>query len=296
MGNGNANAIVRAAIFPSIGIARTEGKEGYLLGPEVPHPLPNPPYRDTKGALKREAARFRIYGLDAAGKVIAELTAADAEITWTVHLANKKASWYAFELAQDIPEAASAPVQMLRNITVGDRASLNIDPGPRSISGTDVKNGPAFDTGKFVGKTVYLGELKTDEAGRLIVLGGRGFSSSYDGTKATTFANNEAWHDDVSDGPVTAEVTYKDQKLAVDPAWIVVAPPNYGPMQKSVRTTWDLMRDLAFSASMLTKPAKPSFNNDIRPIFERLSRLQWVNKGFAAAFGWQAPNNLATPE
>ena len=176
MGNGNANAIVRAAIFPSIGIARTEGKEGYLLGPEVPHPLPNPPYRDTKGALKREAARFRIYGLDAAGKVIAELTAADAEITWTVHLANKKASWYAFELAQDIPEAASAPVQMLRNITVGDRASLNIDPGPRSISGTDVKNGPAFDTGKFVGKTVYLGELRpTRRAGTAVSwLGGRG--------------------------------------------------------------------------------------------------------------------------
>ena len=49
MGNGNANAIVRAAIFPSIGIARTEGKEGYLLAPEVPDPLPEAALSRRKG-------------------------------------------------------------------------------------------------------------------------------------------------------------------------------------------------------------------------------------------------------
>jgi len=298
MSNGNPTAIARAAIFPSIGVARVgNSKDAFVLGPEVPNPLPEPPgwYRDGTGALKRQAARFRIYGLDSAGTVVAELTDADAEIKWTVHLANKKASWYEFQLAQDIPEAASAPTQMLRNSTVGDRAALNIDPGPRDITGRNT-NGPAFDSGRFMGKPVYLGELKTDEAGRLIVLGGRGYSSSYDHTKAITFANNDGWHDDVSDGPVRAEVTYKGAKLPVDPAWVVVAPPNYGPMQKSVRTMWDLMRDLAFQAGMLTPPKQPFFNADIRPVFERLSRLQWVNKGFAAAYGWQAPNNFSTPE
>jgi transposase-like zinc ribbon protein len=39
-------------------------------------------------------------------------------------------------------------------------------------------------------------------------------------------------------------------------------------------------------AGTLPKPVRPSFERDIRPIFERLSRLQWVNAGFAAGFGW----------
>ncbi len=76
----------------------------------------------------------------------------------------------------------------------------------------------------------------------------------------------------------------------------MVAPPNYAPQQKSVRTMWDLMRDVAIQAGMLTKPQRPSFQRDIRPLFERMSRLQWVNAGFAAAFGWNAPNDLTRPE
>ena len=55
-----------------------------------------------------------------------------------------------------------------------------------------------------MGKKVYLGEIFTDDDGRLMVLGGHGVSASYDGTRAITFANNEGWHDDVSDGPVNA--------------------------------------------------------------------------------------------
>ena len=78
------------------------------------------------------------------------------------------------------------------------------------------------------------------------------------------------------------------------PAWVVVAPPNYGPLQKSVRTMWDLMRDLAVDNLGLKAPAKPSFANDILPIFQRLSRLQWVNEGFAGTFGWGNVNNFET--
>lgn len=293
--------IVRAAIHPSIGIARIGNSEAeWFYGPEVTDPLPHPPgsYRDKTGALKRQAARFRVYGLDAKGRAVAELTAADADITWTVHLANRKAAWYEFQLAQDIPEAASAPKQMLRNITVADRASLTIDPGSRQITGKNVHGGPdhTFDTGRFLGTPVYLGEIGTDEDGRLVVLGGRGKSASHDGTPAGDFANNNGWHDDASDGPVTAEVIVGDTKLAVDPAWIVVAPPNYAPMRKSVRTMWDLMRDVAIVAGQLKAPDRPSFQHDIRPMFERLAGMQWVNEGFAAYFGWRAPNDLVTDE
>lgn len=293
--------IVKAAIHPAIGVARVGNSEDeYFIGPEVTDPLPEAPgfYRDKKGALKRQAARFRIYGLNAQGKIVAELTAKDAEIEWSVHLANKKSAWYQFQLALDIPEAASAPPTLLRNAAVTDRSKLVIDPGPRHIKGVNIHKGKShvFDTGRFMGTPVYLGELRTDEAGRLIVLGGRGKSASYDGTRAVTFANNEGWHDDVSDGPVTAKVVYKGARLKVDPAWVVVAPPNYAPMQKSVRTMWDLMRDTAINADMLQKPARPSFDLDIRPLFERMSRLQWVNAGFAAAFGWNSPMDFTQPE
>jgi hypothetical protein len=295
------DCIVKAAIYPGIGVARLgNSQDAFFLAPEVADPLPEDPgfYRDATGALKRQGVRFRVYGLNAEGKPVAELTGANAKIAWTAHLANKKSAWYQFQLALDIPEAASAPPTLLRNSTVSDRSALIIDPGPRHITGNDVQGGPAhtFDTGKFMGTPVYLGELRTDDVGRLIVLGGRGVSASYDGTRAVTFANNEGWHDDVSDGPVTAEVEYQGKKLAVQPAWIVVGPPNYGPMQKSVRTMWDLMRDLAIQNNTLPKPARPSFHFDIRPIFERLSQLQWVNQGYAAAFGWKGWNNLSTPE
>jgi L-Lysine epsilon oxidase N-terminal/L-lysine epsilon oxidase C-terminal domain len=293
--------IVRAAIYPAIGIARLGNSESeYFLAPEVTDPLPELPgfYRDSTGALKRQAVRFRVYGLNAAGRPVAELTADNAEIRWKVHLANKKSAWYQFQIALDIPEAGSAPTSWLRNLTIADRGRLVIDPGARHISGRDTGGGPAysFDTGTFLGTRVYLGELRTDPQGRLIVFGGRGKSASYNGARAVTFANNEGWHDDASDGPVTAEITYASQKLQVAPAWIVVAPPNYGPLQKSVRTMWDLIRDVAIAARTLSKPPRPSFDRDIRPIFERLSRLQWVNAGYAGGFGWGAPSDFANSE
>ena len=55
----------------------------------------------------------------------------------------------------------------------------------------------------------------------------------------------------MSDGPVTAEVEYEGVALNVDPSWVVCAPPDYAPMQKSVRTMWDLMRSVAVESEML---------------------------------------------
>jgi len=66
---------------------------------------------------------------------------------------------------------------------------------------------------------------------------------------------------------------------------VVVAPPNDGPCRKSVRTLWDLMRDLAVQNGWLVKPRRPSFTKDILPVFQRM--LQYVNEGFAAGFGWK---------
>jgi hypothetical protein len=283
--------IVKAAIYPSIGVARVGNSlTGWYVGPEVPDPLPLPPdsYRDDTGALKREAARFRVYGLNAAGTVVRELTSADTQIAWTVQLANKKAAWYGFQLALDIPEASmpgSTPTT-LRNPMVVDRKALAITPGARTIAGAGQPE-QRFDEGTFMGIPVYLGSILTDEAGRLLVLGGHGVSASYTDAIAVTFANNDTWYDDVADGPVTAHVSLAGKTLPVEPAWVVVAPPNYGPCRKSVRTLWDLMRDLAVQNGWLTRPKRPSFTHDILPIFERMAGLQWVNEGFAAGFGWK---------
>lgn len=292
-------AIVRAAIHPAIGIARVgDSEDEYFLGPEVSdeEPLPTGSYKDATGALKRQAARFRVYGYDADGRVVRELTAADADVTWTVHVANTKAAWYQFQLALDIPDVADADPSALRNGDVEDRASLAIDPGPRSITGADV-SGPAyaFDTGRFVDRTVYLGELRTDGAGRLVVLGGRGVSASWDGSRATTFANNDKWHDDVSDGPVTAEVVLGGRHLPVDPAWVVVAPPNYGPGVLSVRTMYDLLLDGFTTAGVLPFPAEVSFTDHVEPVLDRLCGLQWVNRGFAAKYGWGGREDFSDP-
>jgi hypothetical protein len=47
---------------------------------------------------------------------------------------------------------------------------------------------------------------------------------------------------------------------------------------------------------MLPRPAKPSFVQDIMPLFQRMSQLEWVNAGFAAGFGFGGVFNFSTPE
>ena len=295
----DSDCIVKAGIYPPIGVMRVgNSEEEYFTGPLVDNPESKTDayaYRDKTGALKRQAAQFRIYGLNAAGKAIKELTCDNAEIQWHCHLANQKSAWYEFQLALDIPEAADAPASMLRNINVKDRDSLIIDGGEKSIKGKNVDDGPTFE-GTFLSKKVYLGEMRTDEKGRLIMLGGHGKSENINGDIAITFANNEGWYDDISDGPVKADVKFEGVVLKVEPAWVICAPPDYAPMQKSVRTMWDLMRDVAVKAGMLERPQRPSFTKDILPIFERMTNLQWVNAGFAAAFGFNGQFDYTTSE
>jgi hypothetical protein len=297
------HTIVRAAIHPGIGIARVgnseqPGTKGYFIGPEVPDGPASPlnHYKDSSGALRRQAARFRIYGYNAAGQVVAELTPAHAEIEWRVHLANKKAAWYEFQLALDIEEASApgAAVSHRRNpqVTGADRRHLVIDPGAREIKGSSTE-GPAyhFDGGKFMQLDVELGELRTDEHGRLLVLGGHGKSQSAVGLPPLDFANNDGWHDDISDGPVDAKVTIGGKEIPVEGSWVVVAPPDYAPGLKTVRTLWDLFFDLGTNPRLnwYAPIPRPRFDDHIKPLFTRLTGLQWVNQGYASIFGAGGP-------
>jgi hypothetical protein len=300
-----AEQVAYAKIHPSIGIARVGNSrkdDGFYIGPQVVDPAPRPAgfYRDDTGALKREVAEFRIYGYDAQGRVLCELAMQPGvEIEWTVELANHKSAWYNFELALDIPEAATATPSTRRNASVPlpERGSLAIQPGPRSIAAPGA-SGPAyqFDGGSFMGIPVPLGELRTDARGRLRVFGGAGKSASLNGSAPTTFANNDGWYDDTSDGPVTARVRLAGRELGVSPAWVVVAPPNYGPQQKSVRTMHALMTDVAVQAGQLPAPVRPSFRHDLLPIFKAMCDLQWMNAGFAAGFGYGMPQYFLAPD
>ena len=67
------DCIVKATIYPPIGVCRVgNSPDEFYIGPEVDYPEPLPPgsYRDKEGRLKREAARFRIYGLNALGQAV----------------------------------------------------------------------------------------------------------------------------------------------------------------------------------------------------------------------------------
>ena len=104
----------------------------YFIGPLVDKPEVKEDvyaYRDKTGAIKRQAAQFRIYGFNAAEKAVKELTMENAKIVWHSHLSNQKSSWYQFQIALDIPEASNPdiPPSLLRNIDVKDRSKLLID-------------------------------------------------------------------------------------------------------------------------------------------------------------------------
>lgn len=187
----------------------------------------------------------------------------------------------------------------LRNKEVsGDlRKDLAIDPGAISITGRNV-SGPDFHfrNGTFMGKEVYLGEVRADEDGRLLIFGGSGASASHNGNPVATYANNDGWHDDIGDGPVTAAVTIGDRELPVDPAWVLVGPPNYAPALKGIRTLYDLLYDVFVSNGSLPFPEKVSFTRHIAPVLQRLCDHQWVNQGFAGYYGHKGLGHLMTPD
>jgi hypothetical protein len=277
-------------IHPAIGIARVgNSPDGFFIGPEIPDqpsveigpggaetPLQN--YKDANQLLKRQAARFRVfeYDQDAAGNLSnpQEITSAKATITWTVKLANLKAA------ARKSPPPR--PTNPFRNLSEPNRAVLAITPPSQSVAGPNLA-GPRFDQGQFRGKPVYLGEMRTDAAGRLLVLGGQGASESIPANSPiTNFANNDDWHDDVADGPVTATVAFSGQApIAVKPehaAWVIVAPPDFAPAIEGITTLYDVAFQAAVTRGWLSPAAPPSFRRDIFPTLQRAAGLRWVHE------------------
>lgn len=289
-----ADEITRFAIYPSIGIARVgNSPDGFFFGPEVPGwPRERIEYRDERGAIKRQAARFRIYGMNARGEAVKEIGADDARITWSVEVANKKAAWYTFTQPLDLANPEK-PFRRNADLTGAERDALAITPKAVTISGKGVNRDgdePPFALrGQFLGKDVYLGEVRTDDEGRLIFLGGRGVSASPDGSPLSDGTDNERWHDDVSDGPIEATVEYRGRSYQATGAWVIVGPPDYAPGVQGIVTGYDVIFEVATRLDPSLLPERPSFFEHIYPLLRRFTATQWVNAGFARDFGFGTP-------
>jgi hypothetical protein len=270
--------------------------DAFFVGPETPNDrgveiaadgaeTPVGKYKEA-GRIKRQVARFRVFEYEknpATGLMTLkrEITSKEAKIEWRVDLVNRKAALDRTVDRGIDPQVAPRP----RNtgITGAARAGLIIrglsDPVP-AISG---ENAPALtlDQGKFLGKGVYLGELRTDQMGRLLVFGGRGNSASVPPNKPLLdFANNDLWHDDAADGPVTATMTLHGQPArAVDaPAWVTIAPPDFAPGIGGIVTLYDVAYQAAIDAGFVKPATKPSFRRHIMPVIQSAANLRFVNE------------------
>lgn len=299
-------------IFPPIGIARLGSSHTeYFIGPEFPgQSPPSDGYKDSQFRVKRQGARFRLFGYQAGSSQPNEITLDDAEeITWKVELANRKGETEVFGKGKNVPSHQSLHS---RNKKVTNRESLYIKPGSRTITVTPDKPiipNQEFDTGTFLGTKVYLGEIlvRPEDKGRLIVLGGRGFSESprsvpfpnglelhnfshgdEDGGWQGDFADNDGWYDDVSDGPVNASVRIKGMSEPINalPAWVICAPPKFAPQIEHVITLYDTLLQVTVDRpelkeklnSTLIPRDRPSFTQDIYPLLLRTMNLKWVSK------------------
>jgi L-Lysine epsilon oxidase N-terminal/L-lysine epsilon oxidase C-terminal domain len=307
------NAIRELRVYPPIGIARVgnaSGADDYVIGPEViggpptlPGATPEQParyvddFRTANGEIKRQAARFRVYAHMNDGSV-KEVTGASAQIEWRVAVANLKAGWYEFNQAMDLGSLSQDALRRNRDL-VGrrNRWRLDIVPTPKSIAGPNA--GPIrLDDGAFWGSPVYLGELRTDAEGRLIFLGGKGVAKPFrQGTRPLTFANNPGWHDDVCDGPVRAQVTFPGRPpIDAEPGHVCVTPPNYAPGLFGLVTMDDVVREVFYDKTWISPPTKTSFTDDVLPVFQRLTGLQWVNHGLFILHGFGSALDAQNPE
>jgi hypothetical protein len=297
--------IVRCAIHPAIGIARVGNSEEWFVGPEIPGVTPKPTdgYKDATGKIKRQVARFRIYGYDDQNKPLGEVTADEADITWTVHVANKKAAWYQVQEPLDIPTPLDPDPIKRRNCSQGDRTKLVLDPGERTLCAPG--QSATFDSVLFSvdyfhdgGEApVELGAISMEEgSGRLLFFAAKGQAgTTIADAGINDAANNDTWYDDTCDGPVTATVKIHGHDahdpLEVTSAWIISAPPDYSPGIRSIVTLYDVVYEVALKHGYRSPP-EVSFTQHIYPILERFCQLQWVNEGFNEEFGWGRPGHL----
>jgi hypothetical protein len=225
-------------IHPGIGIARVGNSVEFFIGPEtleIP-PVPAGGYRDGAGKLRRQAARFRVFEYTASGELLGERTGQPGySFEWTVHLRRRA-------------DLASTSDPILTN--------------SQSIAGTS--QALAFPEIAYpfpVGSACSFGELRTDPAGRLLVLSAVDFDTSGYGIE----------FDGLCDGTVEVFVTGPvGPPVAATAAWVFVGPPDYAPGRQPAKSLYDELYqayvDHGLFSGLISPTPQPSFRRDIFPI------------------------------
>jgi hypothetical protein len=284
-------------IYPSIGIARIgDCSDSFMTGPEAPGQVSSGPFRGADHGIKPQAARFRIYKVEidaAENEVVTEeiVASKDVQISWDVSLANRKAAGFRIE-----DTLGRSPNPGLRNNGL-DRKKLVISAdgtvAGKAINGPQLSGSIEFANPNSTGtkvSNIILAKLRTDEAGRLLVVGGPGTSGSPLNASIDVFSDNDGWYDSVSDGPVAATLSINGQSQAVVPAWVVVTVPRFAPGIQGIITWYDQVVSMARTGSdgRFNAPRTTSFTHDIYPILKRADNLSGV-QGIAHANGSVRP-------
>ena len=253
------------------------------------------------------------------------------DLVWSVHLANKKAAAYNVVNNKGVEAYADGQVPQRRNpeehgdINAPSRLNkLMIDPGPRVVSAKN-KDHVHFNTttlpsyvnecGDIIhykkdqypvrfpgdvndelfepnGAIDTLGEILTDEEGRLLVLPSPGNAvGQYDEygvpIQMTGDLNNVGWYDAAADGPVSVTLKFDDGSTAqAFGGWVVCGDPAYAPQIRNVVSTWDDVYDTwvrnlnlqpeLYNDSFYNPEYVPSFAQDIKPVFIASTLQRWT--------------------
>jgi hypothetical protein len=216
----------------------------------------------------------------------------------------------------------------IRNIAIGEWPDdplrvkkLTIDPGPRAIRGTAAeridmgKEGvPTYASGNEIvtldsypksfpedsfdrlyepdGRIDTLGQLQTDDEGRLHVIAAYGRATAWYPEGSTlpypldSPVDNDGWFDDAADGPVNAVILFDDGSSAeVAGAWVVSTDPGYAPQTLNAVSLWDDVYDTwvreidlepkLYSDGHYNKKYKPDFAHHLNPFFQAAAVQRW---------------------
>lgn len=290
-----------------------------ILAPDGSGPVLVKTFKDRQGRIKRQAARFQVFAYDDDNPGGRPLNIGDKvsgggnhgtliDIQWRVYLANKKASWYQFQQREG-EHGYDPATHPRRNAGIADRDRLVIDPGPRSVNASSRRRASFDRSGDGAYATTFppkyitphsidtLGEILTDDQGRLLVLGGHGHSGSEKcgpgEPHISGYANNDGWYDDTSDGPVMARLVMRSEQVGqtryIDveyPAWVIVGYPRFVPQILDMITLdevlYDLsLREFAYDTSLygelgdFDRPAKFSARDPAALSQWKAGRLTW---------------------
>ncbi|KAJ6594995.1 hypothetical protein DFH09DRAFT_157863 [Mycena vulgaris] len=309
-------------IFPPIGIARVGNSTEYYIGPEIPGRNDTPDagtanegFKDKDMKVKRQAAQFRVYAFGKNHEVLGELNSNNGfELEWTVEVANKKPSWYAF-MGRTQPGAFQPGNTTLRNPTVqpmlhpDQRTNCIIAPGPKTTR--TGSNKPVDMVGQFKGSApapvdVYLGSIKVDDKGRLLVLPGHGLSRCIDNPEdpyplILTDFDNPNWVDDTCDGTVQVAVTQGKYAWSIaHTAHVVCTTPKFASAIYAPTTLYDVMENVYAkkkgNGNVDNVVGEVEYWRDIWELIHRSVLLSWVNGQANSGHGPSRIGNFFDPE